>query len=73
MLPTVSATMEFCLKSNKLMIKLELVQLIVIDGFLNSNTIFNWLKLAKVVSLNLTIRILLTMLMLVAVYKVLPK
>lgn len=65
--PTVSATTEFCLKSKRLTTKLEAVQLMAVDGFLNSKTTLTWEKETKVSMENLAMRILLTMLMLVAV------
>jgi hypothetical protein len=65
--PTVYEITEFCLKSNRLMTKLEAVQFMVVEGFLNSKITLSDEKETKVSMENLAIRILLTMLMFVAV------
>lgn len=65
--PTVSATTEFCLKSNKLTTKFDTVQLMFVDGFLNSNTTFTCENDTKLSNVNFAIKILFTMLIFVDV------
>ncbi len=55
------------------MTKFEAVQLSFVEGFLNSNITLIELKLEYELTLNRAITILLTMLISLAVYNVLPK